>query len=106
MTVGLFSESSYPHSMKRVLIVAATAALCSTAHAGDSWPDPSELPSHPEPPDLLTTMRGQKVTTPEQWLDSRRPELKELFQHYMYGSIPPTGVARATVTYTDAQFFD
>jgi len=33
-------------------------------------------------------MDGRRVTTREQWERQRRPELKALFQHYMYGAIP------------------
>jgi hypothetical protein len=31
---------------------------------------------------------GRSVTTPLQWERERRPELKAIFQHYMYGDIP------------------
>jgi hypothetical protein len=29
------------------------------------------------------------VASKAEWLDKRRPELKKLFQHYMYGQLPP-----------------
>jgi len=32
---------------------------------------------------------GRKVTSRAQWVGERRPELLALFQHYMYGGIPP-----------------
>jgi dienelactone hydrolase len=32
---------------------------------------------------------GRRVTSRDQWFQERRPELKALFQHYMYGAIPP-----------------
>jgi hypothetical protein len=32
---------------------------------------------------------GRRVTTREQWFNERRPELIALFQHYMYGTLPP-----------------
>ena len=32
---------------------------------------------------------GRRVTSRDQWFKERRPELKALFQHYMYGAIPP-----------------
>jgi len=32
---------------------------------------------------------GDKVTSPKQWIEERRPELKALFEHYMYGELPP-----------------
>src|SRR5262249_17954924 len=40
-------------------------------------------------PDPLTMFDGRRVTNQEQWVQERRPELKALFQHYMYGSMPP-----------------
>jgi hypothetical protein len=40
-------------------------------------------------PDPLITQAGQPVTTHEEWLRQRAPELKELFQHYEYGHFPP-----------------
>ena len=32
---------------------------------------------------------GRKVTSREMWIKERRPELIRLFQHYMYGQLPP-----------------
>jgi hypothetical protein len=49
---------------------------------------------------------GRKITTREQWFEQRRPELKALFQHYMYGWFPAPVAVHGTVTYTDAHFFD
>ena len=40
-------------------------------------------------PDPLLTSNGRKVTTARDWNNERRPELKALFAHYMYGEIPP-----------------
>lgn len=57
--------------------------------AADSFPDVSQLPSRSEIPNPLVMSNGTKVTTSAQWSNQRRPELKELFQHYMYGSMPP-----------------
>jgi hypothetical protein len=60
----------------------------SLAMAAD-FPPVDKLPAKPELPDPLVMLNGDKVTTKEQWFDKRRPELKELFQHYMYGYFPP-----------------
>ena len=32
---------------------------------------------------------GRRVTSRDQWFKERRPELQALFQHYMYGALPP-----------------
>lgn len=53
------------------------------------FPPVDQLPSRPELPDPLVMFDGTRVTTKEQWFQKRRPELKELFQYYMYGYFPP-----------------
>jgi hypothetical protein len=55
----------------------------------DRFPRVSELPLRPELLDPLVMLDGRRVTTPEQWNNERRPELMQLFQHYMYGYFPP-----------------
>ncbi len=53
------------------------------------FPDVESLPSRPEFPDPLMMLDGTKIASAAEWNSKRRPELKELFQHYMYGFIPP-----------------
>ncbi|MEW6236838.1 MAG: acetylxylan esterase, partial [Candidatus Omnitrophota bacterium] len=65
-----------------------------------------DLPSHPELPDPLTMFDGTPVKTKEQWFEQRRPELKKLFQHYMYGYAPEPPKISAQVTKTDPAAFD
>ena len=52
-------------------------------------PEISQLPSQTGSPNPLVMLDGTPVTTKKMWVDKRRPELKELFQHYMYGTMPP-----------------
>ncbi|HTI52360.1 MAG TPA: acetylxylan esterase [Planctomycetaceae bacterium] len=54
-----------------------------------SFPPVAELKLQPEFPDPLLLWSGKRVETPVQWRELRRPELKTLFQHYMYGFFPP-----------------
>jgi hypothetical protein len=69
-------------------------------------PAVSKLPSHPELPDPLVMMNGERVTTARQWVNRRRPELKVLFQHYMYGYLPaPPDKVPATVERVDRRYF-
>lgn len=42
----------------------------------------------PALPDALTTKKGEKITTAEQWWNLRRPEIAADFETEMYGSIP------------------
>ena len=39
-------------------------------------------------PDPLVTADGQKVTTPEEWIEKRKPELLRLFEDQVYGKVP------------------
>jgi hypothetical protein len=75
------------------LLLAAllVAALCaySSAAASNSFPDAATLPPRSTLPDPLMMLDGRRVSSPSMWVNERRPELKVLFQHYMYGAIPP-----------------
>ncbi|HND50774.1 MAG TPA: acetylxylan esterase [Pirellulaceae bacterium] len=51
-------------------------------------PEFDKLKSQPDLPDPLVMLDGRKVADADQWNKLRRPELKELFQHYMYGYLP------------------
>jgi hypothetical protein len=62
---------------------------CSTPTAPPAFPDPAVLPARHGLPDPLVLTDGRRVTSRNQWFTRRRPELKALFQHYMYGAIPP-----------------
>jgi len=55
----------------------------------ESFPEADQLPAQAGLPDPLVLLNGEKVSTKEQWFQKRRPELKALFQHYMYGFMPP-----------------
>ncbi len=54
-----------------------------------AFPDAAALPPQTALPDPLVMLDGRRVTSRAQWEQERRPELQELFQHYMYGAIPP-----------------
>ncbi|MCS7047461.1 MAG: acetylxylan esterase, partial [Gemmataceae bacterium] len=54
-------------------------------------------------PDPLVMLDGTRVTSKEQWFSQRRPELKKLFQHYMYGELPAAVSVEAKVEHEDAK---
>ncbi len=60
--------------------------LTTMGYAG--FPPVAKLPSQADLPDPLVMLDGKRVTTRDEWLKQRRPELKNLFQHYMYGFVP------------------
>jgi hypothetical protein len=68
--------------------------------------EPIALTSNPELPDPLVMLSGQRVATREDWFARRRPELKELFQYYMYGYAPaaPTRI-ESTVEFVEPDYF-
>ncbi len=74
--------------------------ITSAALSGD-FPAPAKLPIKADLPDPLVMMTGQKVTTKDQWTKERRPELKKLFQHYMYGTAPAAPKVNAKVERVD-----
>ena len=79
--------------------------LLPMAHA-DHFPAVADLPSRPDLPDPLVMLDGKRVSSRKMWFEKRRPELKALFQHYMYGYLPavPTKVG-ARVLHEDRQAF-
>src|SRR5262245_15832193 len=94
--------------MRSLCMLAASVALASAARA--DFPEPSKLPSHADFPDPLVMFDGTKVTTKEQWEKKRRPELKALFQHYMYGTyplieVPSAGPPGSKVLHEDTKAF-
>ena len=72
-------------------ISAALLCGCSTMNTSPkvSFAGIDQLPASTALPDPLLTSSGRKVTTARDWNNERRPELKALFAHYMYGEIPP-----------------
>jgi dienelactone hydrolase len=74
--------------------------------ASAEFPNPEQLPSRPELPDPLVMLDGTKVATKEDWFNKRRPELKALFEHYMYGKLPAPMKISAKTRYEDPKAFN
>jgi hypothetical protein len=88
-------------------MVAGAASLCVNLMSAESFPEVSQLPSQPSLPDPLIMFNGHRVVSREQWFNERRPELKALFQHYMYGQTPPTpGAEKWTIERVNASLFN
>ena len=66
------------------LLVLALAVSTSAA----DFPSSEKLPPVAALPDPLVMSDGARVATKEDWLTKRTPELRDLFQHYMYGTRP------------------
>ena len=60
-------------------------------------PKVQDLPIRDSLPNPFIMMDGSRVKTVDDWYNKRRPELKILFQHYMYGYLPPKPEMRVTI---------
>ena len=65
-------------------------------------PAPADLPVQQAFPDPLRFQDGTPVRTADDWFNRRRPELKTLIQHYMYGTLPAPVKPTARVLRQDA----
>lgn len=92
--------------MKRFLLLSVLFLAIPMTSFSDELPEVSKLPANPNLPDPLVMMDGTKVTTKEQWVEKRRPELKNLFQHYMYGFFPEALKIDAKVEREDPRALD
>jgi hypothetical protein len=101
--------------MRRVFVSSLFVAACFAAvvpgrglrAADEAFPAPAALPVIDGLPDPLTFRDGTPVKTGQEWFDKRRPELKRLFAHYMYGVAPaaPTNL-KAEEVRVNRQLFD
>ena len=88
----LIGMHSMPLNNPWAIALATVLVLCvieGCSTPASKWPTTAELPAQPSLPDPLVMFSGERVTTPQQWFQQRRPELRKLFQHYMYGFLPP-----------------
>ena len=89
------------------LSLALLGALAVTLPAPSAdFPAPDKLPSKPGLPDPTIAFDGTKVAGVREWEAKRRPELKELFDHYMYGRYPAKPAITAKVLFEDAKALD
>ncbi|SIO24900.1 hypothetical protein SAMN05444166_3238 [Singulisphaera sp. GP187] len=90
----------------RLLVLALLTLLVGDPAAIAGFPEASQLPAQAGLPDPLVMLDGHRVASQEEWVAKRRPELKALFQHYMYGVMPsaPEKIA-TTVARVDRDYF-
>lgn len=90
-----------------VLATCLISGIGTACLAGEAdLPDVDDLPVSKAMPDPLTMRDGKKMTSPDQW-PARREELKVLFEHYMYGKMPPKPAEiKFEVTREDKKYFD
>jgi len=70
-------------------------------------PAPRALPSREEPPSpFVSFFDGSAIEDADDWNAVRRPELLELFQHYVYGFLPDPVPVEATLRHREETFLD
>ncbi len=71
------------------LVAFAALVPCLLAASPEVWPEPGSIAARADLPDPLVLRSGKTVASRREWEHRRRPELKALFAHYMYGEMPP-----------------
>lgn len=84
--------------MNRPAFALVLAAM--TAFSAD-FPAPETLPASSTLPDPLLMRDGTRITTATAWRTKRAPELRALFQHYMYGAQLPAPAMTAELLRED-----
>lgn len=72
----------------RIVQIALVLSAILCAAAEQDLPPVDALPEQKELPDPFVMLDGTRIETADDWNSKRRPELKRLFQHYMYGYAP------------------
>ncbi|MSR32681.1 MAG: alpha/beta hydrolase, partial [Gemmataceae bacterium] len=74
------------------LAVAAGSPMALAFEGKTMFPAAKDLPRVEKLPDPLICFDGSRVADKDTWWNKRRPELRQLFQHYMYGYFPEKSV--------------
>jgi len=89
--------------LHRAILMFGIWSLLGLRVAGADYPAAEKLPVRPELPDPLVMFDGSKVATKADWVENRRPELKKLFETYMYGKLPAASPINAKINYEDTK---
>lgn len=83
-------------------LLATSLAVSAFSDEPPALPAANDLPMSSDPPDPLRLFSGARIRTEKEWNELRKPELRRLFQHYMYGEFPElSGKVVATVDRED-----
>lgn len=80
-----YSNSFY---MKTLIHLSTLLFVCSMSFAQfETNYDESKVPQF-EVPKVLTTFNNEKVTTSQEWIEKRKPELVNFFENQVFGKVP------------------
>jgi hypothetical protein len=91
--------------MRSALFSAGVLLMSASFAASADFPPAEQLPKQDGYPELLTSLAGRKITTKGEWETVRRPELKLLFQQYMYGQMPEPAKVQGVLLHEDKTAF-
>jgi len=91
--------------MQTIKIAVLCFMILSLVSCNNQLPDFEDLPENKELPDPFIFFDGKRVDSPEDWNELRRPELKRLFQHYVYGYLPPAPKMKFELIRQDSTMF-
>ncbi len=89
----------------RLLCCLLSAAAVNTMIAAEPLFDLAQFPAKSELPDPLVSTSGERITAKEKWLGERAPELKKLFEKFMYGRRPEARPVTGRVLRADNRAF-
>lgn len=80
----------YLRSVVLLIVLALNIAGCEAKDVEQKTVLPAfeNLISQKDLPDPLIMLDGTKVTTAREWREKRRPQIADMFSHYMYGYMP------------------
>ncbi len=91
-------------TMRRATILTALLAVACSGETPRVFPPAAELPLREALPDPFVTFFGEeRVESADDWQKVRRPELIELFEHYVYGVAPDAPAITARVETPDVE---
>ncbi len=79
------TRTTVPFTVATTLLL---ATLCGCVNLGRPLPEADAFPAQAGLRDPLVMLSGWRIKFPVQWELLCRPELKAMFEHYMYGQIP------------------
>ncbi len=101
----LSMKPAFSRKASFVKLILPILMLIPPMHAATSFPEPAALPVQTNLPDPLVMLNGAKISSSDDWFRKRRPELRELFQHYMYGSMPKALKLEVSRGHVDKNFY-
>jgi hypothetical protein len=77
--------------------------ICSCTERLPEFEDLAEINNLPEP---FIMLDGSSINSLQEWKKLRKPELKKLFQHYVYGYLPPAPKMNFKLISQDSMVFE